>query len=97
MARGLKFHNILDKEGLHYVASTNVLNSTFVFAYAIKKETISNAEVEFPVHARSENTKSIMKKKSEKNNAKFKMLSFFQKIIILVSNIFIQLFKVSTL
>ena len=54
-------------------------------------------QVQFPVHALSENTKSIMKKKSEKKNAKFKMLSFCRKIIFSVSNIFMQMFKVSTL
>ena len=43
-------------------------------------------QVEFPMNALSENTK----------NTKFKMLSFCQKIIFSVSNIFMQIFKVST-
>ena len=57
---------------------------------------IALMQVEFPVPALFENTKSIMKKKSDKN-AKFKMLSFYQNIKFSVSNIFMQMFKVSIL
>ena len=52
--------------------------------------------VGFPVNARSENTKSFIKKKSDKIMLSSKCCHFVKNIFS-VSNIFMQMFKVSTL
>ena len=52
--------------------------------------------IEFPVYTLPENTKSIIKKKSEKLMLSSKCCHFCQNIIFLVSNIVMQMFKVSS-
>ena len=85
------------KKNIFSVSNRFMQMTNAMYAKYQMRSTKALIQVEFPENALFKNTKSIMKKKNEKIMLSSKYCHFVKRIIFSVSNIFMQMFKVSTL